>query len=75
MLPTLNRSASRHINRAVANDRNDLILLDIVRASRNVRLNFVAFLRVSGSRTAQASAGLIGNPHPVARASGAQLSA
>jgi hypothetical protein len=56
----IDRTDPRHdtINRAAGNARNESILLNIVRASQNVPLNFVAFSRVSGSQTAQASTGL-----------------
>jgi hypothetical protein len=46
------------INRAAANARNESILLNIVRASHSVPLNFIAFSRVSGAQSAQANAGL-----------------
>ena len=46
------------INRASANARNESILLNIVRASHNVPLNFIAFSRVSGTHNVQASGGL-----------------
>jgi hypothetical protein len=56
----IDRSDPRHdtINRAAANARNESILLNIIRASHSVPLNFVAFSRVSGSQSAQASVGL-----------------
>ncbi len=46
------------INRAAANARNESILLNIVRASHNVPLNFVAFSRVSGTHNVGMGAGL-----------------
>ena len=46
------------INRAAANARNESILLNIVRASHNVPLNFVAFSRVSGTHNVGLGAGL-----------------
>src|SRR5262245_36129662 len=56
----IDRPDPRHdtINRAAANARNESILLNIVRASQGVPLNFIAFSRVSGSHSAQANAGL-----------------
>ena len=56
----IDRPDPRHdtINRAAANARNELILLNIIRASHSVPLNFVAFSRVSGSQSAQANVGL-----------------
>jgi hypothetical protein len=56
----IDRADPRHdtINRAAANARNESILLNIVRASHDVPLNFVAFSRVSGSQSAQANVGL-----------------
>jgi hypothetical protein len=56
----IDRPDPRHdtINRAAANARNESILLNIVRASHDIPLNFVAFSRVSGSQSASASAGL-----------------
>lgn len=47
-----------NIDRNTANARNESILLNIVRASKNVPLNFVAFSRVSGSTTAQGNAAM-----------------
>lgn len=44
------------INRSAAKARNESILLNIVRASQNVPLNFIAFSRVSG--TTQANVGM-----------------
>jgi hypothetical protein len=46
------------VNRASAKARNEGILLNIVRASRNVPLNFIAFSRVSGSQGASATVAL-----------------
>jgi hypothetical protein len=46
------------VNRAAANARNESILLNIVRASHNIPLNFVAFSRVSGSHSLGAGAAL-----------------
>jgi hypothetical protein len=43
------------INRSAAKARNESILLNIVRASQNIPLNFIAFSRVSG--TTQANVG------------------
>jgi hypothetical protein len=40
------------INRSAANARNESILLNIVRASQNAPLNFIAFSRVSGASQA-----------------------
>ena len=56
----IDRADPRHdtINRAAANARNESILLNIVRASHDVPLNFVAFSRVSGGQSAQANVGL-----------------
>jgi hypothetical protein len=56
----IDRADPRHdtINRAAANARNESILLNIIRASHNLPLNFVAFSRVSGSQSAQANVGL-----------------
>jgi hypothetical protein len=56
----IDRSDPRHdtINRAAANARNESILLNIIRASHSLPLNFVAFSRVSGSQSAQANVGL-----------------
>ena len=45
-----------NINRSTARARNDSILLNIVRASHNVPLNFVTFSKVNGSTTASANA-------------------
>jgi hypothetical protein len=47
-----------NINRAAANARNEGIFLNIVRASRNVPLNFITFSKVSGSGALNSSAGL-----------------
>ena len=46
------------VNRASAKARNEGILLNIVRASRNVPLNFIAFSRVSGTQSASTTVGL-----------------
>jgi hypothetical protein len=46
------------INRSSAHARNQSILLNIVRSSRNVPLNFVAVSRISGSTQAQFGGGL-----------------
>ena len=46
------------VNRSTAKARNESILLNIVRASHSVPLNFVAFTRVSGSTSVGANAGL-----------------
>jgi hypothetical protein len=57
------------INRSAAYARNQSILLNIVRASRNGPLNFVAVSRISGSTQAQFSAGLpsmLVGPYPIA---------
>ena len=57
------------INRSTTKARNESILLNIVRASQNVPLNFITFSRVSGSTTANVAAGaptflIGGNPVP-----------
>jgi hypothetical protein len=56
----IDRPDPRHdtVNRAAANARNESILLNIIRASHSLPLNFVAFSRVSGSQSAQANVGL-----------------
>src|SRR5262249_20467994 len=56
----IDRADPRHdtINPAAANASNESILLNIIRASHSIPLNFVAFSRVSGSQSAQASVGL-----------------
>jgi len=46
------------INRGTANARNESILLNIVRASHNAPLNFVAFSRVSGTTQISGNAAL-----------------
>src|SRR3954465_188075 len=46
------------INRSTAKARNESILLNIVRASHDAPLNFVAFSKVSGQTTVAANAGL-----------------
>src|SRR5688572_23630971 len=46
------------VNRAAAKARNEGILLNILRASRNVPLNFIAFSRVSGQHSVGGSVGL-----------------
>ena len=46
------------INRSTANARNESILLDIVRASHDAPLNFVAFSRVSGTTSISGGAAL-----------------
>ena len=59
------------INRSSETARNQSILLNIVRASRHVPLNFVAFSRVSGSTTASMGGGLpniLTGPYPIATA-------
>jgi hypothetical protein len=67
------------INRSTAKARNESILLNIVRASHNAPLNFVAFSRVSGTTSISGNAalpnfllgpytkppGVIGAPNPV----------
>jgi hypothetical protein len=45
-------------NRATANARNEGIFLNIVRASRNVPLNFIALAKVNGAGNLGAAAGL-----------------
>lgn len=56
------------INRSTAKARNESVLLNIVRASHNVPLNFVAFSKVSGQTTVGAGAALpqftLGGPSP-----------
>ena len=57
-----------NINRSSAKARNESILLNIVRASENAPLNFIAFSRVSG--TTQANVGMasptfVVGPNPV----------
>jgi hypothetical protein len=57
------------INRSSAYARNQAILLNIVRSSQNVPLNFVAVSRISGSTQAQVSSGLpsmLIGPYPIA---------
>jgi hypothetical protein len=57
------------INRSSAVARNESILLNIVRASHNVPLNFVAASRISGSTTATLGGGLpsiLTGPYPIA---------
>jgi hypothetical protein len=57
------------INRSSAYARNQSILLNIVRSSRNVPLNFVAVSRISGSTQAQFGGGLpamLVGPYPIA---------
>src|ERR1700674_5660276 len=59
----------QQINRSSATARNESILLNIVRASRNAPLNFVAISRLSGTTQATAGAGLpslLTGPYPVA---------
>jgi hypothetical protein len=46
------------INRSTVKARNESILLNIIRASHNAPLNFVAFSRVSGTTTMVGSSGL-----------------
>jgi hypothetical protein len=46
------------INHSTERARNESILLNIVRASQDAPLNFVAFSSVSGTSTLQAGAGL-----------------
>ncbi len=45
-----------HLNRTTSKARNEAILLNIVRASKNIPLNFATFSKVSGSTTATGSA-------------------
>ena len=47
-----------NVNHAAANARNEGILLNIVRASKHVPLNFIAFSKVSGSADVALTAGL-----------------
>jgi len=47
-----------NVNRATANARNESILLNIVRASYDAPLNFLAFSKVTGQMQASAGAGL-----------------
>jgi hypothetical protein len=47
-----------NVNHAAANARNEGILLNIVRASKHIPLNFIAFSKVTGSGTLALSAGL-----------------
>ena len=47
-----------HLNRNTAKARNEAILLNIVRASKNIPLNFATFSKVSGSTTAAGGAAL-----------------
>jgi hypothetical protein len=57
------------IDRSAAYARSQSILLNIVRASRNVPLNFVAVSRISGSTQAQFGGGLpsmLVGPYPIA---------
>jgi hypothetical protein len=57
------------INRSSAYARNQSILLNIVRSSHNVPLNFVAVSRISGSTQAQLGGGLpsmLVGPYPIA---------
>jgi hypothetical protein len=57
------------INRSSAYARNQSILLNIVRSSRNVPLNFVAVSRISGSTQTQFGGGLpsmMVGPYPIA---------
>jgi hypothetical protein len=57
------------INRSSAYARNQSILLNIVRSSRNVPLNFVAVSRISGSTQAQLGGGLpsiLAGPYAIA---------
>ena len=57
------------INRSSAYARNQAILLNIVRSSQNVPLNFVAVSRISGTTQAQVSSGLpsmLVGPYPIA---------
>jgi hypothetical protein len=59
------------INRSSEKARNESILLNIVRASQHVPLNFVAISRVSGSTSATMGGGLpnfITGPYPIATA-------
>jgi hypothetical protein len=46
------------INRSTAKARNESILLNIVRASHNAPLNFIAFSKISGQTIVTANAGL-----------------
>jgi hypothetical protein len=57
------------INRSSADARNQSILLNIVRSSQNVPLNFVAPSRISGSTQTQLGGGLpsmLVGPYPIA---------
>src|ERR1700730_14099845 len=59
----------QQINRSSATARNESILLNIVRASHNAPLNFVAISRLSGTTQATAGAGLpslLTGPYPIA---------
>src|ERR1700680_4128502 len=59
----------QQINRSSATARNESILLNIVRASHNAPLNFVAISRLSGTTQAAAGAGLtsiLTGPYPIA---------
>src|ERR1700693_5546730 len=59
----------QQINRSSATARNESILLNIVRASHNVPLNFVAISRLSGTTQASMGGGLpsfLTGPYPIA---------
>jgi len=47
-----------NVNHAAANARNEGILLNIVRASKNIPLNFIAFSKVAGTTNIGMNAGL-----------------
>jgi len=47
-----------NVNHAAANARNEGILLNIVRASKHIPLNFIAFSKVTGSANVDVTAGL-----------------
>jgi hypothetical protein len=47
------------INRAAARARNEGILLNIVRASHNIPLNFIVFSKLSGTTNVGGNAGLL----------------
>jgi hypothetical protein len=58
-----------NINRSSAQARNQAILLNLVRSSRNIPLNFVAVSRISGSTQTQLGGGLpsmLVGPYPIA---------
>jgi hypothetical protein len=47
-----------HLNRTTAKARNEAILLNIVRASKNIPLNFATFSKINGSTSATGNAAL-----------------